>query len=210
MGPGNPRTPYQHDARRHEDGTITIFDNGAPPEVYEQSRGIVVDLDMDTIKATLVREYTHPEELLCTSQGNVQVLPNGNVFVGWGSEPFFSEYSKDGKLLFDARFAGETQSYRAFRLAWSGRPGEDPAVAAEKGPKGKVTIYTNWNGATEVTTWRVLAGAGLGELEPVGFVPREGFETAIEVRTDEPYVAVRAEDDSGRALGTSEAVKPGS
>jgi Arylsulfotransferase (ASST) len=167
--------------------------------VHEQSRGIVVDLDMDTIKATLVREYTHPEELLCTSQGNVQVLPNGNVFVGWGSEPFFSEYSKDGKLLFDARFAGASR-----------RPGEDPAVAAEKGPKGKVTIYTNWNGVTEVTTWRVLAGAGPGELEPVGFVPREGFETAIEVRTDEPYVAVRAEDDSGRALGTNEAVKPGS
>ena len=74
----------------------------------------------------------------------------------------------------------------------------------------KVTIYASWNGATEVTTWRVLARAGPGELEPVGFVPREGFETAIEVRTDEPYVAVRTEDDSGRALGTSEAVKPGS
>ena len=46
MGEGT-RTVSQHDARRQSDGTITIFDNGAPPQVHEQSRGIVVELDMD-------------------------------------------------------------------------------------------------------------------------------------------------------------------
>ena len=35
------------------------------------------------------------------------------------------------------------------------------------------------------------------------------IETALAVRTDEPYVAVRAEDDSGRVLGVSKAIKPG-
>ena len=30
------------------------------------------------------------------------------------------------------------------------------------------------------------------------------------IRNDDPYVAVRAEDDSGHVLGTSEAIKPGS
>lgn len=207
MGPGT-RVAYQHDARRQRDGTITIFDNGASPQVHEQSRGIVVSLDMDEMKATLVREYTHPEELLSTSQGNMQVLPNGNAFFGWGTEPFVSEYGKDGELLFDAQFAGETQSYRAFRLPWSGSPGEDPAVAAEKGKGNQVKIYASWNGATEVDTWRVLAGSGQDQLGPVGSVPWEGFETAIAIRTEEPYVAVRAEDGSGRVLGTSEAIKP--
>nr|MBA2714405.1 arylsulfotransferase family protein [Rubrobacteraceae bacterium] len=91
MGPGT-RTVSQHDARRQEDGTITIFDNGAPPEVHDQSRGIVISLDMEAMKATLVREYTHPEKPLSTSQGNMQMLSNGNVFVGWGTEPFTSEY----------------------------------------------------------------------------------------------------------------------
>ncbi len=132
------------------------------------------------------------------------------MFVGWGREPFISEYSREGKLRFDAEFAGENQSYRAFRLQWRGRPSEDPAVAAEKGKGDKVDIYASWNGATEATTWRVLAGADPGKLEPVGAVPWEGFETAIAIRTDQPYVAVRAEDDSGRVLGISEAVKPGS
>jgi hypothetical protein len=207
MGEGT-RTVSQHDARRQPDGTITIFDNGAAPEIHDQSRGIVVDLDEEAMKATLVRAYTHPEKPLATSQGNMQVLPNGNVFVGWGTEPYSSEYSKDGKLLFDLEFAGETQSYRAFRQTWSGRPAEDPAVAAERGRGDKVNIYASWNGSTETTTWRVLTGPNPEELEPVGSVPWEAFETAIAIRTDEPYVAVRAEDGSGRVLGTSKVIKP--
>jgi hypothetical protein len=81
MGPGT-RTVSQHDARRQQDGTITIFDNGAPPQVHEQSRTIAVSLDMDEMSAALVREYTHPQKLIATSQGNAQVMPNGNVFVG--------------------------------------------------------------------------------------------------------------------------------
>jgi hypothetical protein len=208
MGPGT-RTVSQHDARRQSDGTITIFDNGAPPEVREQSRGIVVDLDMDKMSATLVREFTLPNEPLSTSQGNVQVLPNGNVFAGWGSEPYSSEFSNDGKLLFDARFLGSAQSYRAFRLPWSGHPSEDPAVAVERGSDDEQIIFASWNGATEVATWQVLAGSDPDRLEPVGSAPWRGFETTIIVRTAESYVAVQARSASGRALGTSKAVRPG-
>jgi hypothetical protein len=207
MGEGT-RTVSQHDARRQEDGTITIFDNGAPPKLHDQSRGIVVELDEDAMRATLVREYTHPEKPLATSQGNMQVLSNGNVFIGWGTAPHSSEYGRDGELLCDLQFSGESQSYRAFRQVWSGCPAEDPAVAAEKGEGGKVNVYASWNGSTETATWRVLAGPKPDDLEPVGSVPREGFETAMAIRTDEPYVAVQAEDDSGRVLATSKAVEP--
>ena len=69
-----------------------------------------------------MRKYAHPGEVLSATQGSVQVLPNGNVFIGWGSEPLFSEFSKDGELLFDATFPREVESYRAFRFPWSGRP----------------------------------------------------------------------------------------
>jgi hypothetical protein len=208
MGPGT-RFVSQHDARRQRDGTINIFDNGAPPQAHEQSREIVVDLDTDKMSATLVREYTHPKRLLSTSQGNAQILPNGNVFVGWGSEPFFSEYSHDGKLLFDASFMGSAQSYRAFRLPWSGHPIDDPAVAVEQGSDDEVTLYVSWNGATEVATWQVFAGSDPDQLEPVGSAPWRGFETTVTVRTAEPYVAAQARSASGRVLATSEAVKPG-
>jgi hypothetical protein len=199
---------YQHDARRQRDGTITIFDNGADPKVHEQSRGIALKLDMKKMRATLEREYTHPNKLLATSQGNAQVLPNGDVFIGWGSVPFFSEFSHDGtRLLFDARFIPKHESYRAFRFPWIGRPVDRPAVAVEQGPDDEVTVYTSWNGATEVRTWQVLAGSSPDQLRPVGSALWDGFETAIVVRTAEPYVGVQAKDHSGRVLGSSKAVK---
>jgi len=79
-------------------------------------------------------------------------------------------------------------------------------VAAEVGPEDKVTLYASWNGATEVEQWEVLAGPTLDRLEPVGSVPRTGFETAIAVRTGDALVGVRALDGAGGALGTSRAV----
>ena len=207
MGPGTI-TDYQHDARRHPDGTITIFDNGNVNKDV-QSRGIVLKLDEDAMTATLLREYTHPDTVFADTQGNLQILPTGNVFVGWGSAPYFSEFSRDGKLLFDASFPAELESYRAFRFPWKGQPQDAPAVVAESGPEDKVTLYVSWNGATEVDTWQVLTGAGPDKLESVGSVPRKGFETALTLQTDEPYVAVKAKDSSGQVLGASKTLKPG-
>jgi hypothetical protein len=209
MGKGT-KIAWQHDARRQDDGTITIFDNGAGPQVHPQSRGIVVELDEEEMKTTLVRKYTHPDALVSTSQGNMQVLPNGNVVVGWGSEPFVSEFSHDGELLFDARIPPDDDSYRAFRFPWMGQPAEAPDVAADRRSDDEVTLYASWNGATEVESWEVLAGPDPDRLETLGSVPRNGFETAISARTEEPHVAVQARDASGRILGTSMPVEPGS
>jgi len=206
MGYGT-RTDWQHDARRHPEGKITIFDNGGI-DTDVQSRGIVVEIDEEAMSATLVGEYTHPNEILAATQGNVQVLPNGNVFVGWGSEPFFSEFSHDGQLLFDASFPSQIESYRAFRFPWNGQPHDVPAVAADSGQEDEVTLYVSWNGATEVATWQVLAGSDPDQLETTGSAPREGFETTVTLHTDEPYFAVKARDSSGRVLATSEVVKP--
>jgi hypothetical protein len=203
------RFAYQHDARRRPDGTISVFDNRGL-DMEEPSRGIVLELDEEAMTATLVREYNHPDQPFTLYQANVQALPNGNAFVGWGNAPYLTEYDRDGELIFDARFPSEVESYRAFRSPWEGRPRGVPDVVAEPGPEGRVTLYASWNGATEVASWEVLTGPGSDGLEPVGSAPRKGFETAISFTTDEPYVAIRAKDRSGRALGLSEAVKPGS
>ena len=207
MGPGT-RTSFQHDARRQKDGTLTVFDNGNMNEV-DQSRAVVLELDEGAMTARLVREYTHPDKVRSSTQGNVQVLPDGNVFVGWGSEPVLSEFSHDGRLRFSAAFPTESETYRAFRFPWSGQPHEDPALVAKRGPEDNVTLYASWNGATEVATWQVLAGPGPDRLEEVASAPRKGFETSIVLRTTEPYVGVRARDRSGRVLGASKALKPG-
>jgi hypothetical protein len=205
MGPG---TPFygQHDARHHPGNIITIFDN-ARVTSDEQSRGIVVEVDEDAMKATLVGEYVRPERTLSDTQGNVQILPDDHVFVGWGSEPVFSEFSRDGELLFDASFPPEVESYRAFRFPWKGEPQTRPAVVAETGGGDEVRVYVSWNGATEVATWRVLAGPAPDDLEPAGTFPRASFETIVTLQREGPYFVVRAEDDSGRALASSLAVR---
>ena len=155
----------------------------------------------------LVREYTSPQRRLSTSQGNMQLLPNSNVLIGWGSGPFISEFSYEGEILFEARFPPDGESYRAYRFPWSGHSTDEPAVAVEQGSDDKLKLYASWNGATEVATWEVLAGPRPGRPESVGSVPRDSFETAMLVRTFDAYVAVRAKDRLGQPLGTSTPVK---
>jgi hypothetical protein len=206
MGAGT-RTAWQHDARRQPDGTITIFDNGGLRK-DQKSYGLVLELDEEEMTAVLVREYAYPGKRLAQTMANMQVLPNDHVFIGWGSKPFFSEFSTDGELLFDAKFsASNNESYRAFRFPWSGHPSDWPAAVAERASEDEVRVYVSWNGATEVSTWEVIAGPDPDYLEAVGSVPRSGFETALSVLTSHPYVAVRAKDHLGQVLGTSAPVK---
>ena len=213
MGEGT-RFAFQHDARRQRDGTISIFDNGplvfesGIPKAVEESRAIVLDLDERKMTASLVREYTHPEEQHADAAGNVQVLANGDAFVGWGRALAVSEFSKGGELIFDARLPAQNKSYRAFRFSWMGYPTDRPVVAAERASEGEISVYASWNGATDVATWEVLTGPRPEGLEPLGSVAKDGFETATLVHTPEAYVAVRARNRSGRILGTSEPIKP--
>jgi hypothetical protein len=204
---------YQHDARLHTNGDLTLFDNASSDQADAgdvQSRGLVLALDEEAKQATLVRQYVHPTAVLSVSQGNMQVLPNGNVFVGWGSAPVFSEFDPDGELVFNGRLPTGGTSYRAYRCPWAGMPIEPPALAAEPGLGSELTVYASWNGATEVATWEVVAGPGPGDLAPVGSGARTGFETAITVETAGTFVAVQALDGDGAIIGASEPIEVGS
>ncbi|HEX3623409.1 MAG TPA: hypothetical protein VHT97_13935, partial [Acidimicrobiales bacterium] len=134
-------------------------------------------------------------------------LENGNVFVGWGFLPYFSEFTRDGRLLFDGRFSGGGQSYRAFRFPWAGQPTEPPATALEVAPGGLATVYASWNGATEVAQWQVLAGPTADALAPVATAPRSGFETAIALGAVPGYYAATALSRSGAELATTQPAK---
>ena len=203
LGPG-VRFAWQHQARWQPDGTMTIFDDGAdgpPPQFEAASRGIVVDLDMAAMEAKLVRTWAHPAGVLSSSQGSLQILPNGDAFIGWGNVARFSEFDQAGRILFDGTF--ETNgSYRAFRFPWSGRPAEAPTLAVG-GRAAVPTVYASWNGATDVTTWAVLSGPSAAALEVVMTARRTGFETAIQLPSRASYVAVRAVGADGQVLGNS-------
>jgi hypothetical protein len=82
------------------------------------SRVVTVRLNFRTKVATLVRSVDQPEGLVAPSQGNAQTLPDGDLVVGWGALPYFSEFSPSGRLLFNAEGAG---TYRAYRFPWPPR-----------------------------------------------------------------------------------------
>ncbi|MBD5785764.1 arylsulfotransferase family protein [Cellulosimicrobium terreum] len=190
---------WQHDAHLHDDGTLTLFDNQGNPPVGEHSRGLRLALDTDAMAATVEQEWlpTDPT-LLAGSQGNLQVLADGNVVIGWGDAQLTSELTADGTLVREFPFeAGE--SYRSYRFDdWVGEPAAPPAVVVQGG-----TAYASWNGATEVASWRLVAGDSESTAETVVEAPRDGFETALAPVPDgAAYVAVEALDADGQVLGT--------
>jgi Arylsulfotransferase (ASST) len=211
MGPGT-KTAWQHDARVLPDGEITLFDDGSNPPVHAQSRGLRIRLDLRNHTATLTKAYTHPgAPLLSASQGNMQTLPNGNAVVGYGGVPQISEFSAGGALLLDAHLPYTEAFYRGFRFPWNGHPSSPPAVAANLNNTGEETIvHMSWNGATEVASWRVLAGKDPKSLTPQTTIAAGGFESSTILAKKYAYAAVQALDSAGRVLGTSPAARVGS
>jgi hypothetical protein len=113
-----------------------------------------------------------------------------------------TEFGPHGKPLLDLRFARKgVDSYRAYRFGWIGRPHDKPAVAVEGD-----SLYVSWNGATEVRSWQLLGGPDKKKLRPLLEVPKTGFEDAIALPEDVPWVAVRALDRLGRSMARSAAI----
>ncbi len=207
MGPGT-RMAWQHDGRMLSANEVSFFDDGANPPIHHQSRGLRIKLDFKTHEARLAAVYTHANpQLLAASQGNMQTLPNGNALIGYGGVPAISEYSRDGSLLFDAHQPYDMSFYRAFRFPWEGRPATPPAVFASMNDTGEETVvHASWNGATEVASWRVLAGQHPNALKPQAEIPADAFESATTLPAKYADAAVQALDASGHVLGTSKTV----
>jgi Arylsulfotransferase (ASST) len=205
----NASFAFAHDPRVQatNDATFSTFDNGTGDKiaglynVHRQSRALWLNLNFKTMTATHAREIDHSPSLRAVYAGSVQQLYNGDTFVGWGQQPYFSEYNSKGRLLFEARFADSNVSYRTYRFDWNGYPKTRPAVAASDSGK-TTTVYVSWNGATGVKRWRVLAGASARSLTAATTAPRAGFETAIKIYR-QSHVRVQALDGSGHVLGTS-------
>lgn len=201
MGPGTG-TAWQHDVSWQPDHTLTIFDNGAAPKEHSQSRVIRERIDWRRRAVTLIGRDVRTPPLLAGSQGDDQVLADGNSFVGWGEAPYFTEFSPSGQILFEGHIPSPGQSYRAYRFPWSATPAYPPAAAVTKSGATD-TVYASWNGATGVSAWTVLGGASPTTLAPVLTAASTGFQTAIAVPGTDADFAVQALGPAGEVLGTS-------
>jgi hypothetical protein len=207
MGKGT-NFEWQHDARRQDDGTITLFDNGAAPPVEKFTRILRLHVDTAAKRATLVKSYRHPQRLLAPFEGNAQFLPDGHVFVGWGAVPYMSEFDARGRIVFDARFGKLTgritgpnqdaDTYRAYRFQWHGRPSDKPAIATKTNK-----AFVSWNGATDVARWRLDADG-----KPGAAIAKAGFETALPIPAGAKKLTAVALDASGRELARSKTISP--
>ena len=200
---GASNTAFQHDAIVQPDGSITMFDDGGGPPTVRSGRGVRLSINTANKTVSLLNQYQHSPPLDTNFEGSVQMLPNGDAFVGWGQQPYFTEFSASGTELFDARFTSNTSSYRAYRMPWTGQPTTPPSSAVGNNNDATTEVWSSWNGATTVSSWRVLAGPSAGSMVPLLTVGKRGFETGVAAATGVPYFAVQALDSGGHVLGTS-------
>jgi Arylsulfotransferase (ASST) len=194
---------WQHHFRKRSDGVFTVFNNhsrtaGDPTT----SQAFILDVDETARTVTLQQSYDHG--ILAPAEGSVQPLSNGNVLIGWGDNPVVTEYTGDGRLVYEMTHVG-TATYRVFRSEWVAKPSTVPDVAVSLAGN-TAHVYASWNGATEVRHWRILTGKDASSLSPVTIVPRSGFETSASVPRA-AAVAVQALDFTGNPLATSKVVR---
>jgi EmrB/QacA subfamily drug resistance transporter len=204
------RFEWQHDVSLQPDSTVSVFDDhccrltggGTSVDPTGPSRGLVLKLDQQARTATLAAQYGNNGGFRSEYMGDTQPQPNGDVFVGWGSEPYFSEYDRSGKLLFEAELPGPNLSYRAMLEPWVGLPLSSP-VGAVRRTGGSSTAYASWNGATQVVSWRVLGRIGAAHSKVVATHAKDGFETAMAVPQGYSSFTLQALAAGGRVIGTS-------
>ncbi|CAN8105592.1 unnamed protein product [Discula destructiva] len=219
---------WQHHARFYpgNEREITLFDNhdgsggtGSGSCADNCSRGLHFTLDPDAKKVQLLEEYVHPSGLSSLSGGSIQVLANGNVFIGWGSNPAITEHAANGTCVFDMQFSPWSSaatgwqslgSYRAFKADWSGTPTAwMPAIVVDiDRTTGDLMAWMSWNGATGVRGWALLASNKPYDLngaeKVVAWSDREGFETKMWVQgVWQRYLRAVALGEHGVILGAS-------
>lgn len=211
---------------------ISLFDNRHDdtwdPEL--PSRGLLLAVTYPTTPrpndpaaytASILQEYSHPNDLVSDSQGNLQVIPSPDptqdptILIGWGSRSVYTLHTLSGRLLSDSRFGteiailnGTVQSYHVMRYPWIGTPSEAPSAVFNE---ERNAVFVSWNGATEMESWALQHN----DLDPedddewvyVGITAKSGFETEILISDCvTKFVRVLALDGEENVLGYSDAI----
>lgn len=201
------QTYWQHDAEWRPDGLISVFDNGDSPNEEKQSRGVLLRADTATSRATLVDSFVNPTSVLrAPAQGNTLALPKGDWLLGYGNLPNFTEYDSSGHVLLDGTLGRGVQDFRTYLSPWSALPADPPVVVARRTGSG-VSVWASWNGATNVASWRILAGEAPTSLTQRAKIPDSGFQSSTTLPGKYAYLAVQALSASNRPLRSSPVIR---
>lgn len=207
--------------------TFSMFDNaweGTNKPTAKVSAGKIVTVNNISMTAWAASiDYPHPFGQLSESQGNMQILPNHNVIIGWGALPQITEYHANGTVLWHTSFDKDDQrpgwTYRAFKSEWVGHPYWPPRLVAyapscKTSRSSPLIAYVSHNGATEVARWRFFTASNpKGPWVAAGTFQKSGFETKAILSgklnsllsTFIPHVSVQALDANGYVLSTTQA-----
>ncbi|KAL4934259.1 ASST-domain-containing protein [Aspergillus undulatus] len=205
----------QHDARWLKENTthtvLSLYNNGYNGfnRTHNYSSGMVILIDHVNKTAKQLHEYApQNHDMISSSQGNMQVLSNGNVFMGWGNNAYVSEHDKEGNLLLWGYIdKGNIMNYRAQKFQWEGNPTDIPALwtyAKSSNSSSPTTFYVSWNGATRVKHWRFYGtNNSTGNFTFIRKVRKDGFETSYTAPQFFRYTYAEAIDGQGKVLGKS-------
>jgi hypothetical protein len=213
---------WQHDARYiYENQTtsiISFFDNagvGANEEsktTGNWSRAVIVELNTSAKPMTtrILHNYDRPDHEISIARGNIQTLPNSNVFIGWATHGLISELTQDGVPVMEAKFKdGKMSTYRSYKFNFTGRPHSPPvtkSIVYGSTPDTANTFhYISWNGATDVQSWN-LYGATKNSSDSFLFlakVEKTDFETMYMTKGYIAFVYVEAIDADGKVMSRS-------
>jgi hypothetical protein len=199
-----PLFAWQHDAEPLGPDLFSVFDNGGPPSTFAHSSGAVVAIDPAGGSASVVATIAIATPIFAQTQGDLQRLPDGSWWIGWGDVNESSQVAADGRQLFEAHTPAGSESYRSYRFPWSATPTRPPALALARTSAGALRAYASWNGATTVSAWRLQSGPTASDLRHSGApIARRGFETELAAPAGAAYVAVEALAADGRVLARS-------
>ena len=205
---GNAATAFQHDATMLENGTISVFDNGGVPKVHPQSRGLVLAINPQTKTDTVRRRVRALGGAVLRQSGQHPAARRAATCSSAGApSPTSPSSAPPGSSSSTATCTAPTSPTAPTASPGSERRPPRPRSPRPPSTTGTATVYASWNGATQVASWRVLAGASPTQLAPVATAADAGFETAIATPGAAPYVEVQALEAAGAVIGTSKTIK---
>ncbi|KAG9579544.1 hypothetical protein KCU77_g18801, partial [Aureobasidium melanogenum] len=158
----------------------------------------------------VLHSYDRPDHETSIARGNMQTLPNDNVFIGWATRGLISELTQDGSPVMQAEFQdGKMSTYRSYKFNFTGRPHLPPvtkSIVYGSTPETANTFhYLSWNGATDVHSWN-LHGASRNSSDGFSLlanVLKTDFETMYMTKGYTAFVYAEAVSVDGQIMGRS-------
>ena len=197
----------QHDFRHVSGNLYSVFDNGThhSPQI---SRASIYELDTQEMTADLVWNY-QLTGMYGSHMGSMQVMPNGNVVVGWGDvtgfqpRPDISEITPSGSVAFTGRLDQILlESYRSMKFDWIGQAVVPYLVALARPAQSCVQLTYNVFGEDQYSSYDIYRGSSPGSLSFLQNTAQNQVNLWA-LPTGMNYFAVKARDAQGTPTGFS-------